>query len=302
MKLKFIKKRMAAVLFMAMAVCIILSGCSFARIAGLGKGNSSFRYKNADKYSVGGAEIAERITKLDIEWVSGKVEIVRHAGDAVVFSEKANKELNEEFSLHYWLDGTTLRIKFAKSGSWDFSDLKKTLTVEIPETLALEDLALDVVSADIETEKITAEKAEIDSVSGGIILGADSLDQLEIEGVSGEIFIEAEQIGELTVDTVSGAVDTAVGKIDVFEADSTSGSVRLSVDVLPEKVRLETISGDVSLYLPENSDFAANIDTVSGEFGSDFAVKKNGDDYICGTGKADLEIETTSGDIDILIK
>lgn len=49
-------------------------------------------------------------------------------------------------------------------------------------------------------------------------------------------------------------------------------------------------------------DFLRNMyyDTVSGEIESDISLKKDGDEFICGSGKHSFRIDTTSGNLTIL--
>ncbi|MDE7298630.1 MAG: hypothetical protein K2N94_07345, partial [Lachnospiraceae bacterium] len=129
----------------------VICAMIFAVIATLGCGCSAGGvYKNADKYTMGNAELqADGIEKLDIEWLSGTVEISYHSENTIVISETSNKSLDEKTTMYYLVDGDTLRVKFAKSGNWDFKNLSKELEVWLPEGMELKELAADTVSADI---------------------------------------------------------------------------------------------------------------------------------------------------------
>lgn len=56
------------------------------------------------------------------------------------------------------------------------------------------------------------------------------------------------------------------------------------------------------LILPDDSDYAANVGTTSGKFESDFALKKYGSTYICGSGSTKIDINTALGNVSILPK
>ena len=87
--------------------------------------------------------------------------------------------------------------------------------------------------------------------------------------------------------------------IDSLAANAASGDISCGLEAVPSECRLHAVSSRVSLGLPENSDFTADISTTSGDFESDFELKKDGRTYICGSGSADIEIDTTSGDVSI---
>ena len=93
--------------------------------------------------------------------------------------------------------------------------------------------------------------------------------------------------------TVGDAVLT--DGIDRIEIEWASGSVR----VIPhdgDGVRLSEVAKE---GLPEDADFTASVHSTSGDFESGFALRRDGGCYICGSGRADVRIETTSGDASI---
>ena len=60
---------------------------------------------------------------------------------------------------------------------------------------------------------------------------------------------------------------------------------------------LDASSGDVTLYLPKQSDVKIEVDTSSGDFESDISFSKSGDTYTLGSGDNTISIDTSSGDI-----
>ena len=53
-------------LFPIPVLCLLFSGCS----------SLNFLYKDAEKYSYGNTELAEKVENLDLSWVSGSVKIL----------------------------------------------------------------------------------------------------------------------------------------------------------------------------------------------------------------------------------
>ena len=66
-------------------------------------------YDNAKAYTMGGASLSKTVTALDVNWISGNVNIVYDDVTGVSFSESSEETLTEKTSMYYWLDGTVLR-------------------------------------------------------------------------------------------------------------------------------------------------------------------------------------------------
>ena len=88
------KKVKGIVCVAALAVAVgCLNGCSFS----IGM-KSSYKYSDSDKYAVGDVEITDKIDKLDIDYLSGDVKIVKadilvyliikRSSDSVIFEDK----------------------------------------------------------------------------------------------------------------------------------------------------------------------------------------------------------------------
>lgn len=284
-------KRWFAFLITLILCCMLLGGCHVS---------SSFLYEHADQYVAGGATLTETIKDIDIHWVSGEVEIKYHTGDAVMFSEEANRTLSEGTTLHHWLEGSTLHIQFAKSGRWDVVGLRKTLTVWVPEWLVLESLAVEAVSADVFAVGIAANCAQMDTISGDVVVEDAKISQkLNVNTTSGEVEARIGALHTLRLNTVSGDVAVTAEKVDSFAFDSVSGEVVLTVASAPQVVEGDTVSGNVVLYLPEDAAFAVAFDSTSGDFYSEIAVRMEGNEYIGREGGGVYDIDTVSGDLHV---
>ena len=80
----------------------LLGGCSAPNLPAL----SSFTYKNSDKYTMGEAELPTgEISNIEIDWVSGEINVAYHTKDTVIFSETSNKTLNDKTTMYYFVDG-----------------------------------------------------------------------------------------------------------------------------------------------------------------------------------------------------
>ena len=288
----------AIVCILVLVLCTtLLCGCrlSFRPFSGL----SSIRYDDAAQYTAGGASLSGPVTRVEIEWISGSVTVACHKENTVSFSETASRTMPDDLAVHYWLDGTTLRIKFCRSGAWSLGWLEKDLTVLLPESLALEELKIDSVSAPVTVEAACAETMTLNTVSGDVRATDCAVTRrMRLDTTSGEIAaVLAESLEQMEVDTVSGRVEIGAPRIGDFDADTTSGSVLLTAAAAPEELDVDTVSGSVTLYLPENAGFTLEFDTVSGSFSSELAGRTLDDTFLCGDGAGDYRLSTTSGDV-----
>lgn len=285
---------------------------------------NSNNYSNADQYTAGSTEFdGTQVDTLDINWIDGSVSVTRYDGDTVTIAETSPKELTEAQTVHTWLDGSTLRIQYSKSGEMlTGKNLQKSLEIQLPKDISLNNLDVDAASTDTTIEDITAKEYDIDVASGTTKLLHCTGDSFSIDSASGDTIVE--QVGEsieITVDAASGKVsvtadtvistnvDTASGAVclnlkdaKTVDADTASGNVELHYLTIPEKTNVDTTSGDVFVYVPAEADFAMEVDTSSGNFTTDMALKKSGDTYISGNGTNKMTIDTTSGDVNVAVE
>ena len=295
-------------------------------------------FANADKYTVGDTEITSTVENLDIDWTSGKVNIEYHAGSGVSVSETANRDTSEDEKLRWWLDGTTLRIKYAKPQLTIFNNLKKTLTVSLPEGIVLKNVDIDTTSADIGVPSMTADEIKFDttsgdvnavitakklsasstsgdlnvrqdsdintahfsSTSGALAFTVPSAEKISMESTSGDISVTVPgTVGDLNLDSTSGSIKPDIANTDKAKFSSTSGDITATL-VSFKDLNVDVTSGDVTLKLPEISGFTLDLDARPSKLKSSLAMVKKGDDqYVFGDGSARLRVSTTSGDVHI---
>ena len=275
-------------------------------------------YPNADKYTAGGRDFSEKVSSIEIDWASGSVDVEYQDSAKVSVTETSDKELKESQQVHTWLDGDTLRIQFCESGAvntGDFGD--KKLSVKIPKGTSLNTLDLDgssceytfdgitadiidvdVSSGDGHVKECTAKSFEADTSSGDLEMSLKgSCDSINTDCSSGCVTITAENAGTIDCDSSSGKINVTASEAKSFKSSTSSGAVTTVWGAVPESINIDTASGDVSITLPEKADFTADIDTASGDLDSSIALKKEGDNYVSGSGKNKIEIDTSSGDI-----
>ena len=233
-------------------------------------------------YNIGGGSVTEPINAVEVDWVSGKIEISVYDGETTEISE--NEISDEDYKLRYKVENGRLTVHSEKSG-FSFGIIsrpKKELTIKIPRAYAenLKTLKINSTSAEINLNGLTVlESTETDTVSGRVT--AENLNTASLEG-----------------DTVSGDVK-ASGAIEAFDLSSTSGAAEITTTVPLKKLETDTVSGDVTLTLPESSGFTLEFDTVSGDLNCELPMTNKNGKHICNDGSAEFEADSTSGDFTV---
>ena len=155
--------------------------------------------------------------------------------------------------------------------------------VELEKDLEVATLTLHTVSGDLDCPRLKCGVADIHTTSGDVTLTGDCC--------------------EVHVRTVSGDCDFE-GCADKLFAQSTSGDFTLHMGNMPCAMELNTVSGDIRLYLPDNDGFSLRYQRVSGDVRSDFNLKTSLNDksgtavYLEGGGRT-YSMQTVSGDLRI---
>lgn len=248
---------------------------------------ASYTYDDAESYTSGGTRLpADGIDKIQINWLSGQVEITVHDGTDIYFSETSSEELVPENQMRYLAKGDKLSIQYCASrrniSSWFSSMPSKKLTLSLPASLALDVL-------------------EVESVSGSVEMDGGGLwaRELSLESVSGEI--TAVNVGgrKLYVSTVSGSVDIT-GAFDNVDGESTSGRQTYRLSRTPNDVDVESVSGGVEIRLGSLRGFEASLDTLSGSLRVGFPTTQEGRNVLrYGDGRATFAFDTVSGSVSI---
>ena len=321
----------------ALVVCLAaLAVCGWLMFGGSISLAGGLVYDNAGKYTAGNTEISDPVEHLFIDWTEGQVNIEYHPGSGITVSETADRALTEDDKLRWWLDGSTLRIRYAKTGfRFSFTSLNKVLTVSLPEGTVLKSADIGSTSGDLNIPDLTADEIRLDSTSGGITAAA-AAKKLTASATSGDMKIRLRgETGDVVLGSTSGCIACELDSAKSVSAHSTSGSVSVTLTGTAEKVKLGstsgivqadiasankaeisstsgnvsvkaaavgslkigTTSGSVTAKLPAEPGFTCSVDTTSGSFSSDLALVKDGNRYSCGDGSASVSIDTTSGDI-----
>ena len=157
-------------LVFVLALCLAtLAGCQGS---GIQNQVTTVTYDRPESYTAGGGETTQPVERVTIDWYSGSVTVARHNGDAVAFSETANRTLEEELTLRWRVEDGTLSLVYCQAGQVQLGDLEKDLTVLLPRDLTLEELEVDTGAAPVQVSDIAAGAMTLGTGSGAIDLQA----------------------------------------------------------------------------------------------------------------------------------
>ncbi len=235
-------------------------------------------------FSVGGGTVYDRtVTAIDLDWRQGNVRILVTEDDAQVsLTEESEEDLATSAKLRWTVDENgCLIVKNRKSGTYfATAERKKDLVLRIPKSMASALTEVDV------------------NVNGGTLtVKGLTVDEMEIESVSADVLIDQCEIRNLDVETVSGKLTLGGEVTNALTVESVSGELNLSSAACPNRTKLETVGGNVTLALPSHASFRLKYMTASGKLTSDFALSQNGEYRVHGSGDCSVHVETKSGDL-----
>ena len=299
-------------------------------------GKNTFRYD----YEVPAADI----DSLNIEADSGKVTFGVSQNDSIYVVELARQALDEDKRAHIELRQNTLHISHGKSqvglfffGIGIFSSnfeiyLPKKLFESIVVSTTSGEIDLDVdlnaksmkvksssgdifgadircpdlnvhsSSGDVKINGMLSQRAEIHSTSGDLELGGEIFDA-QFTTVSGDVEFTGE-IRDLVLNTTSGDIELD-GEMTTLGVKTVSGDVDSRLSQVPAELRIDTMSGDIKVSIPENDGFTLSYKRVSGDIKSDFNLltsinSKDGHGIYRDGNLRRYSISTVSGDIRLL--
>lgn len=250
----------------------------------------------------------DRVHTLKLGLIGGQVDVVAHdePGARVEVHSVDGKPLKVTIE-----DGV-LEVDHPQLGWENFLEVftyfkgeaRAEVSIMVPREVALK---FGVVSASALISGLAlgagGKTARISTVSGEVVVDRVTGD-LELNSVSGELSVR-DHDGDITAHTVGGDI-LVTGEVPKFTCDSVSGDVVLDLRGTPDEVRVNTVSGDVTLRLADRVPAAYRITTATGGIQLD-------DSEITGvlgtyTGKygelagdwVEFKANTVSGDVAVL--
>lgn len=200
------------------------------------------------------------VTALEIVWVSGTITVRNAPVESITVTETANATLRDSQRFFVKERGGVLAIAYSTASGLKANNVKKDLEVLVPEGMGFESLMLETVGSKAVLE-IPAEAVSINAVSGNC--------DLTVQGCHG------------------------------LEIDTVSADVTAELKTVPGYVHADTVSGDITLYLPEDASFRAETSFVSGSFHTEIPVTREEKQYVAGNGDAQFRFSGVSGSVNI---
>jgi hypothetical protein len=164
-------------------------------------------------------------------------------------------------------------------------------------------LTVGTTSGEVQLNDI-AGKLNVQSISGDVKLENGKIDGATVSTTSGEVTLDG-VAGLLKLSSVSGDIHVREARDGQLDLSTTSGEIEYEGSLAHASTnKLDSISGDVNLRLPDASGFRLDASTVSGDLSSEFELHdaqtaRRSLSGLAGDGSATLTIGTTSGDISI---
>lgn len=218
------------------------------------------------------------ITGLEVEWALGDIVIRSADVEQVTVSAQDLSLVRTKLTKE-----NALSIQLPSKKDWiALNGLDKMdLTITLPKTTLLDQLEVEFAAGNLTIENL-----------------AGTIGKMELEGVSGSCGVTGCSVGKLDVDTASGDVHFQ-GRLEALEMDAASASFIGVLENTPKRVEMESVSGQLSLTLPEDCGFTITSESLNTRFSSDYPAKKIDHAHVYGDGSCKIHLEGVSGIVEI---
>lgn len=254
------KKLGALLLAGAVAGTAVLAGCGAPPADNTAAGGSNAPDAG---YTSGNGDVVQLngFRSIDIEWVSGQVNVELYDGEGISLTETLADGSDVSLPMEWQVNEDKGVLDICSQPQLMSATEEKILTVQLPRSMVLYKLDIETVSAGVSVD-LTDE----DTLS---------LSELDVTSVSGAISVYAANAGEIALSTTSGAIEGSV-RTQKLEADSVSGSIDLTLDTLPTELDAETTDGNIVMQLRDLSTLPSPLPvefkTTSGKLSSDVTL------------------------------
>lgn len=227
---------------------LLLCGCHLS----IDIGPTTYNYDDED-FEKGNATFAtSNLDSLNIDWIAGNVKIVYYDGTEIKIEEDEEDLMSSQMLRYYYnKNDNELFIKFCKANIEDkkIKNLKKDLTIYLPQDSKIRSLDYDGVSANLTIDNVCCKKCDIDTVSGNITIASRiAAQKCEIDSISGKTYLYfPNDIAGFYIDfdTISG--DVNYDSSDFPGIKSKDGN--LSYGDKSSEFNVDTTSGDIYIKL-----------------------------------------------------
>jgi lia operon protein LiaG len=270
-------------------------------------------------------EVLAEINSLTVKSTSGKVNLIAtdeqnikahlYGSTNVADENRLPKLVCEKTGNSY-----SIKIDYPTQVLFGFIFNKTTLDVYIPkafqgdlfvdnmsgdvgvENLNLKSIKVNNMSGDIDVSSITAETADFSCMSGSVNINKLTADT-NVSTASGRIVAKELNSRITDIDAMSGRIELT-GKLGDLDARTASGDMDITYTEFNNNIKLDAMSGSISITLPESAQFALKAKSTSGSVRCDFPIslQKNESHYLegkVGNGEKFVNITAVSGSVKI---
>lgn len=226
---------------------------------------------------------ASDVQHLEIEWAAGSITILPDSGSGqIAIRESVVSE--EKYAMHITQSGNKLKIVYNDEDGYYIGFGRnnvesKDLVISVPADWVCSSLEIDAAATDVKVSGLTIRDVEFD-------------------GASAVCTFENCEIETLSADTASGDVVFS-GTLKKLDFDAMSARFRGTFQNAPDRIDVDTMSGDLELYLPEDCGFTLDMQAMSSDFYSDFPTTMSGEYHVYGDGNCRINVNAMSGQVAI---
>lgn len=328
-------KILAGAMALIMPITMCLTGCSYLSMFN----TFAYQYENALEYKAGDREIGDKVTKINLDYISGDVTIKANDTDKVTVKESANISLKDPQKVHTWVNDGTLYVRFCQSTKKiNFTNIKKSLELTLPASQDLDDVIIEMSSGDLIFDGLTTDGFKVKSSSGDVradlsgknidvksssgkiyftqkgdseainlkassgtidIKQSGTCKSMTVNSSSGSVTGDVDKISKMDIHVSSGKINISAGNIEELTSKASSGHCNYEFQTAPKISDIDVSSGGISVSMPEDSDVKVEVRISSGKFNSDIPFTKDGKTYTAGSGSSTMKLHSSSGDVDI---
>lgn len=224
---------------------------------------------------------AASVRDMEIEWAAGS--IVIRPEDITEIRVQEEGVGQSDNPMVWEVREQKLSIQYSKNKELNLGfglltgEMGKDLIIQVPRDWTCRELEITAAAATLDIRELTVSEVEFD-------------------GASGTCHFENCTVGKLELDTASGNVHFS-GSLQQMECDAASAGVTLVLSNIPGSLEMDTASGDLEVVLPEDAGFTVTMETLSGDFESDFETTSRNGSHIAGNGRCRIDVDAMSGDV-----
>lgn len=226
-----------------------------------------------DSYSVP----ADQVEKISVDWVSGEITVKSAEVEEISFYESGSSR----YPMVWKLKDNKLDIDYCEDnlhfGLFNIDD--KDLTILVPKDWTCDELELDTASTALRVSDMTIREVEVDSASGICRFQNCNIMDLDVDTASGDVYLE--------------------GSLNTLDFDAASAKFTGVLYNTPSRMKVDSMSGDLDLTLPEDTGFTVKMDGMNNGFTSDFPTTMRNNSHVCGDGRCFIEVDGMSSDVTI---